>query len=417
MPMPTDVGIIDTMIGFPAKDFEHYEFIRKQLKEESAEYDFPVEYMFKGVPKEKYGADDPVALTLGEMDAHGIEYGLIGCEGEVNRKALADHPDRFVATCQADANDVMGAVRRIRRYHDTYDIRAVGTFPAGCFPQIPIDDAKWYPVYAACCELDIAVFVCAGVPGPRLPMDCQHVERLDRVMYDFPELTLVTRHGCEPWEDHGREADAQVAGSALLHVGLRAQALPLRDHRLRQHPGCRQDHLRRLLPHGPVASADHGRDAQRRLPRRGVAQVPAGERSPSPQDQLARPCGEACRMVTFDDVRRLGLRLPEVTESTWYGTPGLKVRNKGFCRLWGEREHRRDRVHDTEVLVLFCELEMKPVLLENHPDMLFTVPHYDGYGAVLVRLADADIDDLDDWLEDSYRRVAPATLIRLLDDR
>ena len=58
-------------------------------------------------------------------------------------------------------------------------------------------------------------------------------------------------------------------------------------------------------------------------------------------------------MVTFDDVRRLGLRLPEVTESTWYGTPGLKVRNKGFCRLWGEREHRRDQVHDTEVLVVF----------------------------------------------------------------
>ena len=47
MPMPTDVGIIDTMIGFPAKDFEHYEFIRKQLKDaESAEFDFPVEYMF-----------------------------------------------------------------------------------------------------------------------------------------------------------------------------------------------------------------------------------------------------------------------------------------------------------------------------------------------------------------------------------
>jgi len=31
-------------------------------------------------------------------------------------------------------------------------------------------------------------------------MDCQHVERIDRVMYDFPELVFVTRHGCEPWE-------------------------------------------------------------------------------------------------------------------------------------------------------------------------------------------------------------------------
>ena len=120
-------------------------------------------------------------------------------------------------------------------------------------------------------------------------------------------------------------------------------------------------------------------------------------------------------MVTFDDVRRLGLQLPEATESTWYGTPGLKVRKKGFCRLWGEREHRRDRVHDSEVLVVFCEPEIKPVLLENHPGVLFTVPHYDDYGAVLVRLADADVDDLADWLEDSYRRVAPVTLIRQLD--
>ena len=32
-------------------------------------------------------------------------------------------------------------------------------------------------------------------------------------------------------------------------------------------------------------------------------------------------------------------------------------------------------------------------------DVLFTVPHYDGYGAVLVRMADADIDDVADWLE------------------
>ena len=32
-------------------------------------------------------------------------------------------------------------------------------------------------------------------------MDCQHVERFDRVCYDFPELRIVTYHGCEPWED------------------------------------------------------------------------------------------------------------------------------------------------------------------------------------------------------------------------
>ena len=65
-------------------------------------------------------------------------------------------------------------------------------------------------------------------------------------------------------------------------------------------------------------------------------------------------------------------------------------------------------MHDTEVLVVFCEPELKPVLLDNHPGVLFTVPHYDGHGAVLVRLADADIGDVADWLEDSYRPRRPS---------
>ncbi len=120
-------------------------------------------------------------------------------------------------------------------------------------------------------------------------------------------------------------------------------------------------------------------------------------------------------MATFDDVRRLGMVLPEMAESTSYGTPALKVRKKLVCRMWSEREHNRDSVLDTEVLVVFCELDMKQVLLDNHPDALFTVPHYDGYGAVLVRMADVGLDDLADWIEDSYRLKAPPTLIRQLD--
>ena len=107
--------------------------------------------------------------------------------------------------------------------------------------------------------------------------------------------------------------------------------------------------------------------------------------------------------------------LAEVTESTFYGTPAPKVRGKGFCRMWSEREYNRDGVHDTEVLVVFCEPEAKELLLESHPDVLFSTPHYEGYGAMLIRLADVELDDLAEWLEDSYRRRAPATLLRRLD--
>jgi predicted TIM-barrel fold metal-dependent hydrolase len=95
----------------------------------------------------------------------------------------------------------MGSVNAIRRDYERYGIRATSVFPAGTFPQVPIDDPKMYPIYATCVELGIPIFVCAGIPGPRVPFAPQEVSRIDVVMFDFPDLVFITRHGCEPWED------------------------------------------------------------------------------------------------------------------------------------------------------------------------------------------------------------------------
>ncbi len=202
MLIPEGIGIVDTMIGFPAEDFAMYDFIREQLKDPSAKFEFPVEYMFKQVPKELYGSsEDPVALTLNAMDKHGVEIGLIGVGGEVSRKALKEHPDRFVGQGSVDPNKGMEGVRDMVRQFEEYGVRSFGAFNAGFNPQVGINDAKMYPIYAKCVELDLPIFSCAGVPGPRFPMWPQNVELIDQVMYDFPELVFVTRHGCEPWED------------------------------------------------------------------------------------------------------------------------------------------------------------------------------------------------------------------------
>ena len=119
--------------------------------------------------------------------------------------------------------------------------------------------------------------------------------------------------------------------------------------------------------------------------------------------------------ITFADIERLAGDLPEVTTGTSYGTPALLVRKKSFCRMWSEREYTRDDVHDTEVLVVFCDADEKRALLDSNPDVLFSTPHYDGYGAMLVRLDQAAETDLADWLEDAYRLKASATLRRQLD--
>jgi predicted TIM-barrel fold metal-dependent hydrolase len=200
---PVGLPVIDTMIGFPHEGSAQYDFIRRQTKDrESKEsFEFPVEYMFKDVPK-GLPTDDPVSLVLQQMDRFGIEKAMIGVSEGSATLALKTFPDRFIPSgAIADPNDVMGSVNAIRRDYEQYGIRATSVFPAGTFPQVPIDDPKMYPIYATCVELGIPIFVCAGVPGPRVPFAPQEVSRIDVVMFDFPDLVFVTRHGCEPWED------------------------------------------------------------------------------------------------------------------------------------------------------------------------------------------------------------------------
>jgi uncharacterized protein len=202
MPMPAGLPVFDTMIGFPHEGFDQYDFIRRQTRDKGSleEMQFPAEYMFKNVPKDLPTAE-PVSVTLHEMDRFNITKALIGVSDATSKLALKRHPDRFVASgAVTDPNDVSGSVRAIRQEYEEYGIRATSVFPAGTFPQVAIDDPKMYPVYQTCVDLGIPIFVCAGVPGPRLKYAPQEVARIDTVMYDFPELVFVTRHGCEPWE-------------------------------------------------------------------------------------------------------------------------------------------------------------------------------------------------------------------------
>ena len=202
MPMPTDIGVVDLMIGFPSGQARrHYDFMQSQLRDaESRTMEFPAEYMFKQVPNQLDEGQDPVQATLGEMDRFGVAIGLVGLGGGVTARALKEHPDRFRASLEVDPNDVTGAVRRIRSAYDEHGIVAVTTFPAGCNPQVPVSDRRYYPVYQTCIDLDIPIVANASVAGPRLPSACQDVMHFDQVCYDFPELRIVMRHGAEPWE-------------------------------------------------------------------------------------------------------------------------------------------------------------------------------------------------------------------------
>ena len=202
--IPAGIGIVDTLIGFVHRDVkEAYRWVTSRSRDPE-QLESPIEFLFKDVPDKRLkGVADPVALTLQEMDRWGIERGMIGVgqPGDVGEQALKSHPDRFIPSASFDPNQGMDGIRSLVQAHETWGVRAVGVFPAGTFPQVAINDKKMYPLYAKCVELGIPVFCCAGIPGPRLKFAVQHVELIDEVMYDFPELTFVTRHGCEPWAD------------------------------------------------------------------------------------------------------------------------------------------------------------------------------------------------------------------------
>lgn len=201
--MPRDIGIVDLMIGFPRSHApEAYASLRALAKDEdSRQMEFPAEYMFKGVPNHLAQDQDPVETTLAAMDRHGIEIGLVGLGNPATAEARRRCPDRFVASLEVDPNDIGSTVRGIRSAHGESGIVAVTTFPAGCNPQVPVSDRRYYPVYQTCVDLDIPIVVNAGIAGPRVPSECQHVMHFDEVCYDFPELRIVMRHGAEPWED------------------------------------------------------------------------------------------------------------------------------------------------------------------------------------------------------------------------
>jgi len=110
-------------------------------------------------------------------------------------------------------------------------------------------------------------------------------------------------------------------------------------------------------------------------------------------------------VATWATVKKLGKKLPEVEESTWWNTPSLRIRKKSFVRL-----------REPDVIVVLVDQEEKEVLLQAEPDIFFQTPHYEGYPAVLVRLSAIEPDELAEVLIESWRRVAPKRVIKAFDE-
>lgn len=75
----------------------------------------------------------------------------------------------------------------------------------------------------------------------------------------------------------------------------------------------------------------------------------------------------------------MALTLPNVEESTSYGTPALKVRGKLFVR-WRNEE-------DPDTIVLKMPFEQREELMAEDAETYFITDHYRNYPWILVRLS------------------------------
>ena len=105
------------------------------------------------------------------------------------------------------------------------------------------------------------------------------------------------------------------------------------------------------------------------------------------------------RGTNFETVRKIGLDLPGVVESTAYGSPALKVQGKLLACIPANRSAEPDS------LVLRVDRDDRAELLAADPNVYYVTDHYLDYDAVLVRLPRVTPDVLRDLLGMSHKFV------------
>lgn len=112
-------------------------------------------------------------------------------------------------------------------------------------------------------------------------------------------------------------------------------------------------------------------------------------------------------MATWNDVRRIATAMPDVTERVTEGVVDWRVKDKLF--VW-ERPLRK-----TDLAALGAAAPSGPILAARVPDLgvkeallasdqavYFTTPHFSGYPAILVRLQNIDVAELEELIVEAW---------------
>ncbi len=167
---------------------------------------------YKTDPKMVHGMS--VEAMLDEMDAAGVEKVVLSAFEFRGTKVLSNEevaayvhrfPKRFIGCGTVDPRQKpMKVLDEITRMVEELGLIALRLEPYAYgdgMTGAPPNEKMYWPLYAKCCELDIAVSVQVGHTGPLLPSEPGRPIHLDEVALSFPELTLIGAHLGQPWHE------------------------------------------------------------------------------------------------------------------------------------------------------------------------------------------------------------------------
>lgn len=154
--------------------------------------------------------DVPIDSTIAAMNAANVSFGLLSAWSAphqpdlITNQEVADcvsaHPDRFAGLACVNLSDPMGAVRELRRCVTELGFKGLRVVP--WLWEAPPTDRRYYPLYAACVELEIPFCTQVGHTGPMRPSETgRPIPYIDQVALDFPELVIVGGHIGYPWTE------------------------------------------------------------------------------------------------------------------------------------------------------------------------------------------------------------------------
>lgn len=152
----------------------------------------------------------PLVEIVAELDRYNVELAVVtgrDCETTYQAKPNNDsviefvnkYPHKFIGFVGLDPHKGMKALEQLKHAVSVLGLKGAAVDPY--LAQIYVHDAKYYPIYAKCCELNIPIVITTG-PATLVPnaiIDHVAPRYIDFVAKDFPDLKIVVSHGGYPW--------------------------------------------------------------------------------------------------------------------------------------------------------------------------------------------------------------------------